>query len=256
MRLSRILGHSLKSPPDRFREPPPAYDLSQESRTSSLPRLNVVIQVIGSHGDVQPFVAIGTALQQHRHRVRIATHARFRPFVEDAGLEFFDIGGDPAALMSYMVRNPGLLPKLDSVIKGEIQSNREMMQQIMKGCWRSCIEAEDGYARSAVADSGQRHCSDPKAFVADAIIANPPSFAHIHCAEKLGIPLHMMFTLVSSSFPGAFSTLKTNSKKHALVTHRCFRTSIGQYQIDEPRPYVCQLPFICLDRDHDMARHW
>jgi len=31
-------------------------------------------------------------------------------------------------------------------------------------------------------------------FVADAIIANPPSYGHIHCAEKLGIPLHMMFT--------------------------------------------------------------
>jgi sterol 3beta-glucosyltransferase len=31
-------------------------------------------------------------------------------------------------------------------------------------------------------------------FVADTIIANPPSYAHIHCAEKLGIPLHMMFT--------------------------------------------------------------
>jgi hypothetical protein len=33
-----------------------------------------------------------------------------------------------------------------------------------------------------------------KPFVADAIIANPPSFAHIHVAEKLGIPVHMMFT--------------------------------------------------------------
>ncbi len=33
-----------------------------------------------------------------------------------------------------------------------------------------------------------------KPFVADAIIANPPSFAHIHCAERLGIPLHLMFT--------------------------------------------------------------
>ena len=28
----------------------------------------------------------------------------------------------------------------------------------------------------------------------DAIIANPPSYGHLHCAEKLGIPLHMMFT--------------------------------------------------------------
>jgi hypothetical protein len=27
---------------------------------------------------------------------------------------------------------------------------------------------------------------DKYPFVADAIIANPPSFAHFHCAEKLG----------------------------------------------------------------------
>jgi len=32
-------------------------------------------------------------------------------------------------------------------------------------------------------------------FLADAIIANPPSMGHIHCAEKLGIPLHMVFTM-------------------------------------------------------------
>jgi hypothetical protein len=35
---------------------------------------------------------------------------------------------------------------------------------------------------------------DKAPFVADAIIANPPSFAPAHIAEKLGIPLHMMFT--------------------------------------------------------------
>jgi hypothetical protein len=37
---------------------------------------------------------------------------------------------------------------------------------------------------------------DEAPFVADAIIANPPSFAPAHIAEKLGIPLHMMFTYV------------------------------------------------------------
>ncbi|CAF4677251.1 unnamed protein product, partial [Rotaria sp. Silwood2] len=32
-------------------------------------------------------------------------------------------------------------------------------------------------------------------FVAEAIIANPPSYGHIHCAQKLQIPLHMVFTM-------------------------------------------------------------
>ena len=34
-------------------------------------------------------------------------------------------------------------------------------------------------------------------FVADAIISNPVSYAHIHCAEALGVPLHLMFPQVS-----------------------------------------------------------
>lgn len=64
------------------------------------PRLNVVVQVVGSRGDVQPFIALGTALQQYGHRVRLATHDVFDDFVCKSGLEFYPIGGDPEELMS------------------------------------------------------------------------------------------------------------------------------------------------------------
>ncbi|CAI7642500.1 unnamed protein product [Penicillium palitans] len=77
-------------------------------------RLNIVIQVVGSRGDVQPFVALGKALQKHGYRVRLATYAT------NAGLEFYDIGGDPAELMSYMVRNPGLIPSIKTLRASEI----------------------------------------------------------------------------------------------------------------------------------------
>ena len=62
--------------------------------------LNIVIQVVGSRGDVQPFVALGNELQRHGHRVRLATHAVFEQFVRKAGLEFYSIGGDPTQLMA------------------------------------------------------------------------------------------------------------------------------------------------------------
>lgn len=98
----------------------------------------------------------------------------------DAGLEFYPIGGDPAELMSYMVRNPGLIPSMQSLRAGDIKKKRNMVAEMLQGCWLSCIGP------------------DPVTFhpfVADAIIANPPSFAHVHCAQALGIPLHMMFTM-------------------------------------------------------------
>ena len=170
--------------------------------------MNVVIHVVGSRGDVQPFVSLGQVLKNtYGHRVRLATHPTFKKFVEENGLEFFSIGGDPAELMAFMVKNPGLIPGKDALRSGDISKRRKGMYEIIKGCWRSCFEAGDGTALEVSNnqyqdqnrpsnDSGISLGTDltDKPFVADAIIANPPSFAHIHCAEKLGIPLHLMFT--------------------------------------------------------------
>lgn len=57
-------------------------------------------------GDVQPFVALGKELQAAGHRIRIATHANFKEFVESTGLEFFSIGGDPTDLMAVRALPP------------------------------------------------------------------------------------------------------------------------------------------------------
>lgn len=76
---------------------------------TSKPKLNIVIMVIGSRGDIQPFLKVGKLLKEdYGHRVRIATHPAFKKFVEqDSGLDFFSVGGDPAELMAFMVKNPG-----------------------------------------------------------------------------------------------------------------------------------------------------
>ncbi|KAE8342173.1 hypothetical protein BDV24DRAFT_173999 [Aspergillus arachidicola] len=152
-------------------------------------RLNVVIHVVGSRGDVQPFIALGRAMKQHGHRVRLATHLVFRDFVKENGLEFFNIGGDPAELMSFMVKNDKLIPKMETLRQGAIGKRRQDIRLMLGGCWRSCIEAGEGIDLTS---------DDPitaPPFVADAIVANPPSFAHVHCAEKMGVPLHLMFTM-------------------------------------------------------------
>ncbi|QKD46415.2 uncharacterized protein FOBCDRAFT_123383 [Fusarium oxysporum Fo47] len=150
----------------------------------SNPRLNIAIHVVGSRGDVQPFIPIAQMLSRppFNHRVRICTHPVFKDFIEGHGIEFFSIGGDPEALMAYMVKNPSLLPSLKSVKDGDISKRRKEMWEIMHGAWRSCIEAGDGMAGPIKAANIQ---SPKDLFIADAIIANPPSMAHIHCAEKL-----------------------------------------------------------------------
>ncbi|KAL8731013.1 MAG: hypothetical protein Q9166_003664 [cf. Caloplaca sp. 2 TL-2023] len=186
------------------------------SQTTPKPKLNLVVMVIGSRGDIQPFLKLGKLLkEEHGHRVRIATHPAFKAFVEqDTGLEFFSIGGDPAELMAFMVKNPGLVPSLSTVKAGEIGRKRDSMFEMFQGFWRACINATDD--ENDPTNLTMMEARNP--FVADAIIANPPSFAHVHCAERLGIPLHIMFTFPYSPtqhFPHPLANIKnTNVDTH------------------------------------------
>jgi hypothetical protein len=60
--------------------------------TAEIPKLNILILICGSRGDVQPFIGFGNELIRRGHRVRLATHALFRDFVVKNGLEFFPLG--------------------------------------------------------------------------------------------------------------------------------------------------------------------
>ncbi|GKT50517.1 sterol 3-beta-glucosyltransferase UGT80B1 [Colletotrichum spaethianum] len=149
--------------------------------------------------DVQPFIAYGSALRRYGHRVRLATHDNFAGFVRDSGLEFYPIGGDPADLMAYMVRNPGLIPSLESLRGGDIGRKRRMIREMLQGCWEACFRPDP-------------LTNEP--FVANAIIANPPSFAHVHCAQALGVPVHIMFTMpwsATRAFPHPLANLQSNN---------------------------------------------
>ena len=55
------------------------------------------------------------------------------------------------------------------------------VKAIVYSCWGACVLPDP------------EHPDEP--FVADAIVANPPSYGHTHCAEKLNIPLHIVFTM-------------------------------------------------------------
>ncbi|KAK2048202.1 glycosyltransferase family 28 domain-containing protein [Colletotrichum somersetense] len=238
-RLAEILAPTLRSQLLADKRPqgplPPAYiptSLGGQPGQTPPPQLNLVIQIVGSRGDVQPFVALGKVLKDtYGHRVRIATHATFQKFVEENGLEFFCIGGDPAELMAFMVKNPGLMPGFDTLKSGEVSKRRRGIQEILLGCWRSCIEAGDGlgpppkpHAKNQPLDESYGMTGDPnqRPFVADAIIANPPSFAHIHIAEKMGIPLHLMFTMPwtpTRAFPHPLANIQSTNTDAVMTNY-------------------------------------
>ncbi|CAH9101655.1 unnamed protein product [Cuscuta europaea] len=154
----------------------PGVDSINTGFNNSVPKLQIAMLVVGTRGDVQPFLAIARRLQDFGHCVRLATHANFRDFVKSAGIDFYPLGGDPRVLSGYMARNKGLVPSAP----GEIAVQRKQLKAIIESLLPACTEPD--------IETGQP-------FRVQAIIANPPAYGHVHVAEALEVPIHIFFTM-------------------------------------------------------------
>jgi sterol 3beta-glucosyltransferase len=95
-----------------------------------------------------------------------------------------------------------------------------------------------------------------KPFAADAILSNPPAFAHVHIAESLGIPLTISFSENSLSLAQRILTEPPiwSAISNALVSHNCISTPFGQYQTIQCGEGIDKLLVVCDGRDADLAR--
>jgi hypothetical protein len=122
--------------------------------------------------------------------------------------------------MSFMVKNGGVVPSINSIIEGDLKKKRRDISNILQSTWLACTENDD-------------ETSAP--FTAEVIIANPPSFGHVHCAQKLQIPLHMMFTMPWSAttvFPHAFCKVdhsKISKEKLNLLSYSIIETLVSLF---------------------------
>jgi UDP:flavonoid glycosyltransferase YjiC (YdhE family) len=127
--------------------------------------MHITVLAVGTRGDVQPFVAVGSRLQAEGHRVRIASSDVHEAFVEGYGLEFANLGGNPQDLMRTQTGQKWL---------GSGQNPIKFWQEFYKLVDRTVAE---GLADAEAACEGT-----------DAIIYTFFGAAGMHMAEKLGVP--------------------------------------------------------------------
>ena len=87
--------------------PPIIFDDPRASIVNFKPQssLRITCLTIGSRGDVQPYIALCKGLLAEGHRPKIATHAEFGSWIEQHGIGFTPVEGDPAELMRLCVEN-------------------------------------------------------------------------------------------------------------------------------------------------------
>lgn len=66
------------------------------------------ILTLGSRGDVQPYIALGAALQARGHSVTVATFESFKRMVEGQGIQHVPVPGDAQALTGQMMGGDGI----------------------------------------------------------------------------------------------------------------------------------------------------
>lgn len=184
----------LKLHPTLKGKPLEVDDFISES-AKLIPRLKIAILVVGTRGDVQPFLAIAKKLQEFGHHVRLATHTNFSNFVKSADVDFYPLGGDSRDLAEYMARNKGFIPSGP----GEISVQRKHLKTIIESTLPACIEPD--------LETGMP-------FRAQAIIANAPAYGHTHVAEALRVPLHIFFTMPwtpTNDFPHPLARVPQNT---------------------------------------------
>lgn len=178
-------------------------------------RPNVLMMVLGSRGDIEIFLSIANRLTECN--IRIATHPVHQAVVEKYGFEFYDVGGSPDEFSRVLKDTSNILSSAAAL--------RRSLRNTFQGFLEAGLDGAD-YNHSSFADSKILKSIDEKnalkargdfhPFVADIVVSSPASNAHVHVAERLGIPLVIVSaqpTLPTKEFP-QFATMTKSSYFH------------------------------------------
>jgi sterol 3beta-glucosyltransferase len=115
--------------------------------------MHVAILTIGSHGDVQPYVALGVALKDAGHTVTLATSVDFEPFVCQYGLDFTPIAGGIRELLEtdegrQVLSTAGRPVRMLRGIMRIVRRVEPLIDQIVRDVSQACLGADRVIAAS------------------------------------------------------------------------------------------------------------
>lgn len=97
--------------------------------------MKMTILTYGSRGDVQPFIPLSLGLMNRGHIIKLAAPARFRNFVEEQGIQFVTLAGDPEEL-SRRLNDAGnnTIRMVSEMMNHAIEIGAEVFRQTEEAC--------------------------------------------------------------------------------------------------------------------------
>lgn len=97
--------------------------------------MNITILTYGSRGDVQPFIPLSLGLMAGGHSVKLAAPSRFRDLVEEHGIQFFPLAGEPEDL-SRRLNDVGhnFVKMIREIMNHAIEIGAEVSHQTEEAC--------------------------------------------------------------------------------------------------------------------------
>ncbi|NOZ28310.1 MAG: glycosyltransferase family 1 protein [Chloroflexi bacterium] len=106
--------------------------------------MKIAILTAGTRGDVQPYVAVGVGLQAKGHRVRIATHRNFKSMLDQYGLDFSPVEGDPRQILMGDVGQKLLSTEKNPIamMRHTVAAAEPVLHQVFDDYWEASQGAD------------------------------------------------------------------------------------------------------------------
>lgn len=202
--------------------------------------MRVALVAIGSRGDVQPFLALGSALRDRGHEVRLATHADFRALTAEAGLEYAPMPGSPA----HYFGSPKLIASLRSSRSPWQLVRRMPRQDAATAGEATAVIAE--YVRRAT-DKADLLVTSP--FVRNAFLGRQPDLPWAFVSWYPTLPTSAFPAMSVPRLPlgGGYNRLSHHVSRY--LEWRLCRPIVNAYRAKLGRPPLgARVPFAELER--------
>ncbi len=112
--------------------------------------MRIGIITIGSRGDVQPFIALGTGFKRAGYDVRLLTHGTFAGAVRAEGLDFADLGMDPRTLTEQAMQEAGMagqsrliaLTTFMRFMRRALHETKPLLHECVRCCWQATQDVD------------------------------------------------------------------------------------------------------------------